>query len=134
METYRCQTSAQKPLATGSQRSQHSSIAHIHYVNTYRCELHTRFVTHTKSREICNFHVLNHLLLIYICKLHWNHWGYLEPLGLVDGSQPRPSSLAAAAAAGHASESRVRLVVAASSFLRNLGYIFGLSWGEINNK
>ena len=21
---------------------------------------------------ICNFHVLNHLLLIYICKLHWN--------------------------------------------------------------
>jgi hypothetical protein len=20
----------------------------------------------------CNFHVLNHLLLIYICKLHWN--------------------------------------------------------------
>ena len=22
--------------------------------------------------HICNFHVLNHLLLIYICKLHWN--------------------------------------------------------------
>ena len=22
---------------------------------------------------ICNFHVLSHLLLIYICKLHWNH-------------------------------------------------------------
>jgi hypothetical protein len=21
---------------------------------------------------ICNFHVLSHLLLIYICKLHWN--------------------------------------------------------------
>ena len=21
---------------------------------------------------ICNFHVLNHFLLIYICKLHWN--------------------------------------------------------------
>jgi hypothetical protein len=21
---------------------------------------------------ICNFHVLNHLLLIYICKLHWS--------------------------------------------------------------
>ena len=21
---------------------------------------------------ICNFHVLNHLLLIYMCKLHWN--------------------------------------------------------------
>ena len=24
---------------------------------------------------ICNFHVLNHLLLIYICKLHWNLFG-----------------------------------------------------------
>ena len=21
---------------------------------------------------MCNFHVLNHLLLIYMCKLHWN--------------------------------------------------------------
>ena len=25
---------------------------------------------------ICNFHILSHLLLIYICKLHWNHWNF----------------------------------------------------------
>jgi hypothetical protein len=24
------------------------------------------------SLEVCNFHVLSHLLLIYLCKLHWN--------------------------------------------------------------
>ena len=24
---------------------------------------------------ISNFHVLSHLLLIYLCKLHWNYWG-----------------------------------------------------------
>ena len=32
---------------------------------------------------ICNFHVLSHLLLIYICKLHWN-----QPL-LSGGGQER---------------------------------------------
>ena len=29
-------------------------------------------VGHTLMIRICNFHVLSHLLLIYICKLHWN--------------------------------------------------------------
>ena len=27
--------------------------------------------------HICNFHVLNHVLLIYICKLHWNQLNLL---------------------------------------------------------
>ena len=29
-----------------------------------------------------NFHVLNHLLLIYICKLHWNHLVKLPSPGI----------------------------------------------------
>jgi hypothetical protein len=29
---------------------------------------------------MCNFHVLSHLLLIYICKLHWNYYSN-EPDG-----------------------------------------------------
>ena len=31
---------------------------------------------------ICNFHVLSHLLLIYVCKLHWNLRVWLEEIQL----------------------------------------------------
>jgi hypothetical protein len=30
---------------------------------------------------ICNFHVLSHLLFIYICKLHWNTILIKDPSG-----------------------------------------------------
>ena len=29
--------------------------------------------------DICYFHVLSHLLLIYICKLHWNRYNARGP-------------------------------------------------------
>ena len=51
---------------------------------------------------ICNFHVLNDLLLIYICKLHWNLQDLcvcvclINTLPVTDSSRPhriRPSDV-----------------------------------------
>jgi hypothetical protein len=36
--------------------------------------------TFPSDLHICNFHVINHLLLIFICKLHWMEKGRTEEL------------------------------------------------------
>jgi vesicle coat complex subunit len=40
-------------------------------LSTLKCFIHL-----TEKMTVCNFHVLNRLLLIYICKLHWNRRSY----------------------------------------------------------
>ena len=50
--------------------------------------LFTMQVVHLLMNYIWHFHVLNDLLLIYICKLHWNHSGVVGGSPGLSSSRP----------------------------------------------